>query len=75
MKLRKRVRQDAGITTEPKMDLSELNDQGGKSVDVPKSSYAIRETVDLNFTNRWVEGKVRKNSTFADGDVRPGTTK
>jgi len=75
MKLRKRIYQDAGVSSEPKLETPDIFDQGGPHTDIPKSPYAIKETVDLTFTNRWVEGKIRKNSTFADGDIRPGTTK
>jgi hypothetical protein len=75
MRTRRRINQDAGVSSEPKMDLPEINDQGGHGhTEVPKSGYAIRETIDLTFTNRFVEGKGRRLS-FADGDVRPGTTK
>jgi hypothetical protein len=66
---------DAGIESDPKMELPEINDQGGRGhTEIPKSPKAIRIIPNLVFGNRQVEASALRMN-FADGSVRPGTAR
>lgn len=74
-RLRQKAVSDAGVYSPTDLP-QEINDQGGKFAQTPRSSYAINETITLTFTNKIVEqttNEPRSATTFADGAVRPGT--
>jgi hypothetical protein len=70
MGIRQKFIHDAGVTNPIKQ--REINDQGGDFESTPVSSFAIHETTNLVFTNRFIEGKIKQPS-FYDGGIRPGT--
>ena len=76
MRLIQKIVHGAGTTSTPKIGeitgKVNLNDQGGRVMDVPKSPYSISESQVLIFTNKIV-GKNSKNINIADGERRPGT--
>ncbi len=72
MSFKQKVVYDAGVTST--VDIYEINDQTGRLSSVPKSSYAITETLNFAFTyNRRILAETGQNLDIADGQRRPGT--
>jgi len=74
MNLKQKKIFDAGTSTPERISPERDDGDVGQSYDrVPRSSYAISEESVLPFTSNKIVGEKVHSSSYADGNVRPGT--